>query len=85
DLTADRRDIAGYAQWIAPELPAGATAATVRAALQAVVAAHPALRLRLSGAATLTVDETAPPLEVGEGAGTVEDVAADLAAELDPA
>lgn len=85
DLTADRRDIAGYAQWIAPELPAGATAATVRAALQSVVAAHPALRLRLSGAATLTVDETAPPLEVGEGAGTVEDVAADLAAELDPA
>lgn len=79
------RDIAGYAQWIAPELPAGATAETVRAALEAVVSAHPALRLRLSGPATLTVEAAAPPLEVSAGAGTVEETAAALAAELDPA
>ena len=85
DLNPDRRDIAGYAQWIAPELPAVATAETVRTALEAIVAAHPALRLRLSGPATLTVDEAAPPIEVTEGGGTIESAAAELAAELDPA
>ncbi|TWS24353.1 amino acid adenylation domain-containing protein [Tsukamurella sputi] len=85
ELNPDPRDLAGYAQWIAPELPVGATPSSVRTALQLVVEAHPALRLRLSGSRTLTIGDTAPPVEVGEGAGTVEATAAELAAELDPA
>ncbi|GIZ97802.1 hypothetical protein TTY48_24140 [Tsukamurella sp. TY48] len=85
ELNTDARAVAGYAQWIAPELPAGASVASVRAALQAVVAAHPALRLRLSGPRTLTIDEAAPPVEVGDGTGTVDAAAAELASELDPA
>ncbi|MGC5024742.1 amino acid adenylation domain-containing protein [Tsukamurella sp. DT100] len=84
-LNPDPRDVAGYAQWIAPELPVGATLETVRTALQAVVAAHPALRLRLSGPSMLTIDEAAPPVEVTAGDGTVDSAAAELAAELDPA
>lgn len=85
DLNPGSRDIAGYAQWIAPELPAGATAESVRTALEAVVAAHPALRLRISGRTTLTIDEAAPEIEVSEGTDTVEDAAAELAVGLDPA
>lgn len=83
-LNPDPADVAGYAQWIAPELPDGASPETVRAALHAVVAAHPALRLRLTGG-TLTVDAEVPDLEVSVGTGTVDDAAAALAAELDPA
>lgn len=85
DLNPQPRDFARYAQWIAPELPAGATTGTVRAALQAVVAAHPALRLRVAGPRTLTIDEAAPTVDLGTSEAGVDATAAALAAGLDPA
>ncbi|MGZ9827816.1 amino acid adenylation domain-containing protein [Tsukamurella ocularis] len=85
ELNPDPRVFAGYAQWVAPELPSGATVESVRVALEAVVAAHPALRLRVAGPASLTVDEAAAPLDVSAGPGTVDASAAALASELDPA
>ncbi|MDP0398344.1 non-ribosomal peptide synthetase [Tsukamurella strandjordii] len=81
---ADLRDIAGYAQWIAPELPDDATTETVRQALTALAEAHPALRLRVIDSRTLSVDERVPSIELQETTGTVESVAERLAADLDP-